>query len=610
MPGTTKLGTTSNSVQGAAIQGRVHGGQTAISGASIYLYAANNTGYGDGSVSLLNSGGSNTHRDNNGNYYVTTGSDGSFTITGDYICPSSTAELYLYAAGGDPGGGANSAIGLLAALGPCQSNGTLSSALYIVINEVSTVATAYSIAGYATDALHVSAPSNSLAQHGIFNAFNTVTNLETLNTGLALASTPPLNGGNGQVPQAEINTLANILAACVNSTGPSSTQCTTLFGNAKNGATTPTDTATAAINIAHNPGANITALYGLQAGVTAFQPTLSAHPNDFTIAVTFSASGVKTPYLLAIDVQGNVWFTDLNANNINEFSPTGQELFPSGIATGGINKPRGIAIDRNGNIWVTNKNNTISEFNATGTANPASPFSGGGLTTPFGIAVDASDNIWIANNNTTTISEYMSLGWATGSPFTGGGLNFPLAVAVDASGNIWFANDNADSISEFNSSGVAVSGSGGYTGGGLDFPGGIAVDYSGNVWATNSNTSISEFNSSGVAVSGSGGYTGGGLGTPYGIAVDGAGNIWVVSESPDTLSEFSPTGSPISGSGGYTSPEITLPTYPAIDGSGNVWITNTGNASVVEFVGAAAPTVTPMVSNLASPYGSHTVNKP
>jgi len=613
---------TNSPVAGAALQGRVHGGQTPISGASVYLYAANNTGYGNAAISLLNSSVLNQNPagglDGHGNYYVTTDAKGAFSITGDYTCPSTTSQIYLYASGGNPGSGPNSAIGLLAALGTCPANGTLSPSLYIIINEVSTIATAYSIAGYAVDPLHVSSPGNELAQTGITNAFATATNLETLSTGLALAATPAANGGNGIVPQSEINTLANILAACVDSTGPSSAQCTTLFGNAMNGSTTPTDVATAAINIAHNPGVNITSLFALQTGAgTPFQPALSAAPNDFTIAVTFSGGGLKAPYVAAVDGTGRVWVTNLTGNSISAFGPTGNPLFASGITSGGLSRPRGIAIDKFGDVWVTNKNNnSVSVFDATGTAFAASPVSGGGVSAPFGIAIDASGHIWIANDNANTMSEFLPSGssgtWAAGSPYSGGGLAFPLGVAVDASGNVWFANANANSLSEFDGSGGAISGANGYTGGGLVFPGWVAVDYSGDVWATNSAQSISAFNSSGSPLSGSGGYTGGGIGLNFtwGISVDGAGNIWVESENPDTLSEFSPSGIPITGSSGYQSNQTSASVYPAIDGSGNIWLTNSGNSTITEFVGVATPVVTPMVANLLSPYGAHAVNKP
>ena len=102
---------------------------------------------------------------------------------------------------------------------------------YVVVNEVSTVAAAYAMAGFATDALHVGSSGTALAQMGIANAFANAANLETIGTGVALATTP---AGNGTVPQAEINTLANILAACVNSNGTGSA-CSTLFANAEIG---------------------------------------------------------------------------------------------------------------------------------------------------------------------------------------------------------------------------------------------------------------------------------------------------------------------------------------------------------------------------------------
>ena len=92
-------------VQGAALHGMVHGGQQPISGAHVYLFAADATGYGKASDSLLTSsvtaqippGG----QDGSGNWYAATSGTGSFSITGDYTCPSASAQVYLYAVGGD-----------------------------------------------------------------------------------------------------------------------------------------------------------------------------------------------------------------------------------------------------------------------------------------------------------------------------------------------------------------------------------------------------------------------------------------------------------------------------------------------------------------------------
>jgi hypothetical protein len=268
-----------NAVTGLGIQGRLRGGNQPIAGAQVYLLAANTAGYGTVSVSLLTSG---TNGSDSIGGYVLSDSGGNFTITGDYTCTSGQ-QVYLYAQGGDPGAGTNTAVGLMAVLGSCPDSGNfLAVSPFINVNEVTTVAAAYALAGFATDATHVSSSGTPLAQTGIANAFANAGNLADMSSGTALTTTP---AGNGTVPQTEINTLANILAACVNSTGSSSTGCSTLFSNAKSGGstgTTPTETATAAINMVHNPTANVAALFPLQTAVAPFAPMLSYAPSDFT----------------------------------------------------------------------------------------------------------------------------------------------------------------------------------------------------------------------------------------------------------------------------------------------------------------------------------------
>ena len=146
---------------GPAITGQVHGGQQAISGAQVYLFAANagvftpNTnGYGNASLSLLKSTGSNVTLDNTvadatyGDYYVTTDANGAFSITGDYTCTPSNELVYLVGLGGDASPGIpNPQIALMAALGPCN---TLTSSTFIDVNELTTVAAVYALAPYMT----------------------------------------------------------------------------------------------------------------------------------------------------------------------------------------------------------------------------------------------------------------------------------------------------------------------------------------------------------------------------------------------------------------------------------------------------------------------------
>ncbi len=590
-----------NPLRGGAISGRVHGGQNPINGAHLYLMAVNTTGYGgpgipassaNQSASLLTSGAG---QDSLG-YYVTTDPNGDFDITGDYTCPSTWAHPYLYAVGGDSGSGTNSAITLVAPVESCPGTSE-----FITVNEVSTIVSAYAFAGFASDPTHVSTSSSAFDATAADNAGNTILNLENSNTGVAYATTP---GGNGTVPQAEIDTLANILAACINSTGSGSTQCSTLFSNAENGGTQPTDTATAALNIAHNPGANISNLIGLQTPSSPFQPMLSATPapNDFTIAVTYTGGGMNDPLGLAIDSLGDVWTTNTNsgANSLSEFSPVGVAISTSaGFTGGGLNGPYGIAIDSTGKVWVVNSsNNTLSEFNPSGTPASATAFSGGGLASPTNICIDAGGDLWINNGFANNVSEFSSSGTAaTNSPFSGGGIDGGIDIACDAAGHVWISNFYAV-LGELTTSGAVVT-SGGYTGGGLNEAYGVAVDGSGNVWTANAgNTSISKFNSSGVAQSGSGGYTGGGLNSPQYIAVDRAGNAWVANEGSHSISEFNSGGTAVSGSGGYQLPTTAVSRELAIDGSGNIWVTSYDVDILTEFIGLASPVVTPTVANL------------
>jgi streptogramin lyase len=627
--------TPSGSTLGYAFSGRVHGGQSPISGAQVYLYAVNDTGYAgpgiaasgtNSAVSLLTSATGNP-ADGSGNYYVTTGSDGTFSITGDYTCSAATPNVYLLAVGGNPGTGSNnSAIVLAAGLGPCSS---LTSTTFVMINEVSTVAAAYASAGFATDPTHVSSSNTTLALRGVENALAAIVNLETLSTGVA--NTASL-GTNGVVPQAVIDTLANILAACVNSTGPSSAPCTTLFANAKNGGASPSDTGTAILNIAHNPGANIANLFALQGSSPPFIPDLSAAPNDFTVAIYFTGGGMEIPYDVAIDAKGNVWVANQAGDKLSEFDAVGVPASATGYSGGGLSEAWAIAIDSGGNVWIANQNNSLatsdlSEFSSTGTAVTTSTgITTGGIDGPRGMTIDKNGNIWITNRSATpaSISEYGSTGSpATGSPFTGGGLTFPWGIAADLAGNLWVANKTTSTISEFTASTGAPNASSPISGGGLGTPVSVAVDASGNIWVGDqSNTSdldsaLSKFSSSGTPITGSAGYDSNTPNSEYDrIAIDGNGNVWVA-DYDNGLCDFSSSGAAVSGESGFCyshgTGQVGEPWGLAVDLSGNVWVPDPqsgASGAIVEFVGVATPVVTPMVANFLSPYGTAAVNRP
>jgi len=593
---------------GAALQGVVHGGQQPVIGAHVYLFQANTFGYGENSLSLLDNKPGSTTLDTsggatNGYYYVTTASDGTFSISGDYIC-NSGAQVYLYALGGNPGSGVNSAAGFLAALGTCPASDSFSTSTYVYMNEVTTIATAYALAGFATDAVHISSSGTALAQQGVANAFANINNLVS-SSGTALATTP---SGNGTVPQTTINTLANILAACINSTGATSSACSTLLSNTQSGGatgTTPTDTATVAINIAHHAATNVSTIFAIPTPTPPFAPALPSTPvpNDFSIGINFTGGGLNEPEHVAIDGSGNVWISNIGKAVLTEISSSGSFLSGTNGYSGAdpFNFFFGIAIDASDNVWASNPiDNALVEFSSAGVASSFSPVTGDGLNSSTWIAVDGSGDPWVANGAGNSLSVFSSSGVPlAGTPYTGGGLNSPASIAFDNSGNAWTANCNSNtstgSVSEFTNSGVSKAGANGYTSG-FHCPGSIATDSTGNAWIADSGAGLIEMSPTGTLLSGAG-YTGGCIGTSAdSVAIDGAGNAWVI--APYCVAGISTTGASLTGTNGYKGGDTGLygTTQIALDGSGDAWAANYATNTVTELIGIAAPVVTPLAA--------------
>jgi streptogramin lyase len=603
--GYSNQATTTATIQEAAalsdvgISGVMATGATPIAGAHVYLFAANTTGYGAASVSLLNA--TQTGTSDTVGAYVLSGSTGTFSMAGDYTCTSGQ-QLYIYALGGNPGTGANAASGLLAAIGSCPAS--TSAAIVAQVNEVSTVATAFALAGYATDAVHVSSSGTALAVVGIANAFANAANLETLGAGVALAATP---AGNGRVPQTQINGLANILSACVNPALSSAGACTTLLAEAtSSGAygsgTTPTDTATAAINIAHYPAENVSDLYTIPLSVKTYTPGFSGQPSDFTIGLSYSGGGLNAPQGVAIDAAGNAWVANFGGNSVTKLSPVGAVLSGTGgFTAGGMSGPYSIAIDGSGNAWIANQTgNSVAKISSSGAAATGSPFGGGGLNKPEGIAIDGAGDAWVANFSANSVSELAGAGtFVSATGYTGGGQNEPAAIAIDGAGSAWVANQAGNNVSKLSNAGAVLSGANGFASGTLSAPEGIAIDGSGNAWITNSGAgSVAVLSNAGVLVS-AGVYATGSLSNPQGIAIDGAGYAWIANQNGNSVVELSGSGTILSGANGYASTGgVSGPRQIAIDGSGDVWVTNNGSNAVTELIGAATPVVTPIAAGL------------
>ena len=615
---------------GAALHGGIHGGQQPVAGAHVYLFAANTTTYAGNTISPTADNASlslldpvSTGLSDSTGAYVLSAADGTFDITGDYTCTPGQ-QVYLLAYGGDSGTGSNIHIGLMAILGNCPLSGDFSSVPFVEINEVSTVAAAYAIAGYATDAFHVSTNGSPQALTGIANAFATASNLVDLGSGAALATTP---AGNGTVPQATINTLANILATCVNSADLQlffplpSAPCISLFTPATSlgsgNGFIPYETATAAINIAHYPADSVATLYAFPVPKAPFYPILNAQPNDFSVSLAFTpTAGLNFGGQLAIDAQGNVWVpyqvsSGTNSNNgaITEFSNLGVPLSAAWTQTN-INHPVSVTIDPSGNAFVANLGTgaLLTEYSSAGTERGTTTDAANPSYHLLSPAFDPSGNLWVTDGSSPgSLLEYSNSGTPL-QTLTSNGISGPGALAFDAAGDLWVENQQGHTIGKFSNGAAAANNP--FSLADTSYLESIAVDASGHLWALKQSAAIDVLDSTGTELPGAPYNTGfGGSAMPQATyqALDGAGNDWITTSTLD-FSSFPPVTTnnlvELSNTGALITPGVGIflnvsfpPRGIAPDSAGNLWLT--AGAQLLEYVGLSTPIETPISKALA-----------
>jgi hypothetical protein len=607
----------------ATISGNLHGGQQAIIGATVNLYKTGTTGYGQGSVLLAT-----TKSDANGGFSFTKNPVPSDVVDGTtnaYACPTTgNPVIYLTAFGGNTQGQSpvvttsgtqtttvtqsNTASALLAVVDRCSA---INSATQVSINELTTVAGAFSLAQYInpgndnsgtlvpfTESIGTS--SSTQGTTGLVNALNTGHNLVGVAEGLQINSANLTGGAAGvtvtMTPETpKVVTIANILAACINSTNGTTT--TTVVDSSNSTTTTTTtmsvsnackdlmaaatpppsaavtsqplatfskasDTIQAAYYMAVNPidagtvascatttGAttNIACLYGLVTSNAPFQTGLSAAPTDWTIGINYkSASACSSgiflnyPTNLAVDVSGNVWVSNTGSANANvsELSPVGapsQCLLGNVLSTG-----RGITIDPTGFVWAT-----------------------GNLgTSPYVASVQKIDPL------AGTATQYAETGV------------FPYSIVSDGLGNIFYTDATAKNVHLI--TGVGTSSIIGSSTGSSPFF--MTADTAGRVWVTESSTAgaLYEYYPS-TGTGSANGYISANVGNTtytyndYGIGVGRNNSIYVAnSSSRNTLGWATPTtpgAAALAGTTAYTA-GISSPRGIAVDGAGNVWAPN------------------------------------
>jgi hypothetical protein len=261
--------------------GVVKGGVVPVSGATIQLYAVGSSDAGSATPLIASP--------------LLSDSSGEFDLAGTYTCPSADALVYVVATGGDPGTGqTNPQLNLMTVLGKC---GDLTAATNITINEVTTVAAVWSLADFMNSADAVGASQTEASS--LNAAFQMAAILANPATGRAPGAQAPIG-----TSVYELNTFANILAGCVQSTGGvpgDGSVCGKLFdATMPSRAGAPTDVIGAALAIANNPTQNTAAMFALIPSPAPFQPARAAAPPSLAIpavltGLTVSASSFSFP---------------------------------------------------------------------------------------------------------------------------------------------------------------------------------------------------------------------------------------------------------------------------------------------------------------------------
>ena len=577
------INSTTLPVASPTLHGRVQGGQQPVSNAIIQLYAVGITGTKSQGTPLIGS-------------TVTSDQNGNFVITGDWNCTSNTAAygnnplLYITSYGGNPGlasGTNNTVANMMAALGPCNR---VTASTSIFMDELTTVAAAYALAPFMADITHVGAQGANTV--GLVNAFQTANLLVSTVTGSAPGSLP----ANATAPISELNTLADILSGCVNSTGTDGT-CGALFTAATpSGGTPPTNIVGVILNIAAIAGP----VFGRMPPSPPFQPTLTNVPSDFTLALKFTGGGLASPAGLALDGSGNIWVANASGNSVTELSSTGALVTGAAGYTGSNNilGAQAIALDRTGNVWIADTllSSVVKLTVTAGTIQSSASFTAGGIQGPTSLAIDSQNNVWISNFAGASVTELNSSGNAVGSsPLTASGtLEAPFGIAIDSAGNAWVSDNQSSVVAEFSNNQTLLSGAG-YTDSAILAPEGVALDAASRAWIADSGTNAASYLVS-TAGSEPTPFTGGGLAVPAAVAVDGNGTIWIAnSQTAGSITKIVyGQSAPLSPAAGLA--VLNIPSAIAVDPSGNVWTANTGDNSVSEIVGIAAPTIQPLAA--------------
>jgi len=474
-------------------------------------------------------------------------------------------SLYLIATGGNAGGGTNPAIKLMLGLG--NATGLRG----VTINEITTVVTTFIYARVITE-------RNGLL---FLNDTSTARALVDPERGTLRsmfserANTPAL-----------VNTLADVVAACVRSAGQKSPPCQALFAAAPPvdrprasymQTSAPVDTFAALRNIALWPQRNARRVFSLLPPQPPYMPVLTSAPREFMISLNLALGGLKHPSGIAFDPDSNaMWIANEGGNSVTELG-AGPNNFgkplsgPGGLTGGGLSAPtaiRFVAISPpdtgsgpppTPSLWVANRSgDSLTEIILSPPGHPTlRRITGNGLKAPVdlveidgerytNVGVQTYQFIAVANSGAGVVILFKTLdGLPCGDPVridglrraAGIGFADPVILIADPASNVLFEIKKPDAACR----GAEVLGKTASLGLSAPrfitwgrYPGDAAVTNAmGNSIAVFTHKSTGDPRTPSMALDVYGSpFTGGGLKGPAGIAIDGDANAWVANNAP------------------------------------------------------------------------------
>jgi sugar lactone lactonase YvrE len=191
--------------------------------------------------------------------------------------------------------------------------------------------------------------------------------------------------------------------------------------------------------------------------VQAVNGVLPASPTPVAIA-----TGFNQPSGLAFDGSGNLFVADSGNGAIKEIVATGGVIAPNStpktVHSNAASWPSSVAVDANGNVFFTDQNapKAVYEIVASGgqvsTSSPVQTLALNSFSWAWDIFFDAQGNLFVTDYNANTVSEFVASNGSVSSSSAllpvASGLAGPRGIVADSSGNLFVAEYGNEDLIE------------------------------------------------------------------------------------------------------------------------------------------------------------------